>query len=57
MVSFHLYASLGGVHHYDEYGLKDITQEPPEIRKIHEEMIDFVKAWLKDWKKPKSSQI
>ena len=38
-----------GVHHYDEYGLKNILDEPPEIRKIHEEMITFVSSWLKDW--------
>ncbi|KZT27441.1 peptidase S28 [Neolentinus lepideus HHB14362 ss-1] len=37
------------VHHYDEYGLRDITQEPPEILKVHLEMIDFVTEWLKDW--------
>ena len=40
---------LDGVHHYDEYGLKNIFDEPPEIRKIHEEMIAFVNSWLKDW--------
>ena len=38
-----------GVHHYDEYGLKNIFEEPPEIRKIHAEMITFVISWLKDW--------
>ncbi|KAJ7758085.1 serine carboxypeptidase S28-domain-containing protein [Mycena maculata] len=42
----------GGVHHYDEWGLLDLADEPPEIRKIHEEMIDFVGEWLKDWKAP-----
>ncbi|EPQ50969.1 peptidase S28 [Gloeophyllum trabeum ATCC 11539] len=42
------------VHHYDEYGLRDITQEPPEIMKVHLEMIDFVTEWLKDWKKSSS---
>ncbi|KAH9480734.1 putative extracellular serine carboxypeptidase [Psilocybe cubensis] len=39
------------VHHYDEYGLANIFQEPPEIRKIHAEMISFVTSWLKDWNK------
>ncbi|KIJ60108.1 hypothetical protein HYDPIDRAFT_99441 [Hydnomerulius pinastri MD-312] len=39
-----------GVHHYDEYGLRDITAEPPEIQQIHYEMIDFVLEWLKDFK-------
>jgi hypothetical protein len=40
---------LDGVHHYDEYGLKNIHDEPHEIRKIHEEMIAFVNSWLNDW--------
>ncbi|KAF8810219.1 peptidase S28 [Phlegmacium glaucopus] len=37
------------VHHYDEYGLANIFDEPPQIRKIHAEMITFVNSWLKDW--------
>ncbi|KAF8628691.1 hypothetical protein AX15_003751 [Amanita polypyramis BW_CC] len=41
-----------GVHHYDEYGLRNISEEPPEIRQVHEEMISFVREWLKDWKAP-----
>ncbi|KZT12085.1 peptidase S28 [Laetiporus sulphureus 93-53] len=45
----------GGVHHYDEYGLRDISAEPPEIEQIHLEMIEFVKEWLKDWEPPKRS--
>ena len=40
---------LGGVHHYDEYGLRNLLEEPPEIRKIHGEMITFVTEWLKGW--------
>ena len=40
---------LDGVHHYDEYGLRNIEDEPPEILQIHKEMIHFVKEWLKDW--------
>ncbi|KAJ7275626.1 serine carboxypeptidase S28-domain-containing protein [Mycena rebaudengoi] len=28
----------------------DLADEPPEIQKIHEEMIFFVAEWLKDWK-------
>ncbi|KAG2370312.1 serine carboxypeptidase S28-domain-containing protein [Suillus spraguei] len=40
------------VHHYDEYGLKNISDEPEEIRKIHVEMIAFVMEWLKDFKAP-----
>ncbi|KAL1745274.1 peptidase S28 [Schizophyllum fasciatum] len=38
----------GAVHHYDEYGYTNLTQEPPEIQKIHEEMIAFVKEWLSE---------
>ncbi|KAG9314743.1 serine carboxypeptidase S28-domain-containing protein [Chiua virens] len=40
----------GGVHHYDEYGLRDIYDEPPEIQQIHHEMIEFVREWLRDFK-------
>ncbi|KAJ7143549.1 serine carboxypeptidase S28-domain-containing protein, partial [Mycena crocata] len=45
----------GGVHHYDEWGLLNLADEPPEIRKIHEEMIHFVREWLKDWKAPQKA--
>ncbi|KAG5219368.1 extracellular serine carboxypeptidase [Salix suchowensis] len=41
-----------GVHHYDEYGLADMFAEPPEILKIHNEMIIFVQDWLADFKAP-----
>ena len=43
---------LGAVHHWDEWGLANILEEPPEIRKIHGEMVAFVKAWLEDWEAP-----
>ncbi|KAH9841596.1 peptidase S28 [Rhodofomes roseus] len=43
----------GGVHHYDEYGLRDLWEEPPEIENIHLEMIEFVEEWLLDWQSPK----
>ncbi|KAF8214964.1 serine carboxypeptidase S28-domain-containing protein [Mycena galopus ATCC 62051] len=46
----------GGVHHFDEWGLLDLDDEPVEIRKIHLEMIHFVKEWLKDWKAPKKAE-
>jgi hypothetical protein len=46
----------GGVHHWDENGLRDSKCEPKEIRQIHEEMIEFVKAWLEDWKGPVAKQ-
>ncbi|KAF9643255.1 peptidase S28 [Thelephora ganbajun] len=40
-----------GVHHWDENGLRDHNQEPPEIQKIHREIVEFVQAWLKDFKR------
>ncbi|KAG1758024.1 serine carboxypeptidase S28-domain-containing protein [Suillus lakei] len=42
------------VHHYDEYGLKNMGDEPVQIRKIHGEMIVFVMEWLKGFKAPGS---
>jgi len=39
------------VHHWDENGLRNILDEPSQIRKVHGEMIQFVREWLKDWKK------
>ena len=42
----------GGVHHWDENGLRDSEREPKEIRQIHDEMIEFVKVWLKGWEVP-----
>ena len=38
----------GGVHRYDENGLRNTEDEPPNIRKIHKEEIEFVKEWLKE---------
>ncbi|KAK2467597.1 hypothetical protein APHAL10511_000452 [Amanita phalloides] len=43
------------VHHYDEYGLRNMSDEPLKIRKVHEEIIEFVLEWLKDWKAPSST--
>ncbi|OCH91247.1 peptidase S28 [Obba rivulosa] len=45
-----------GVHHYDEFGLRNMFDEPPEILQIHKEMIEFVTEWLKDWKAPEQSE-
>ncbi|CDO77131.1 hypothetical protein BN946_scf184657.g6 [Trametes cinnabarina] len=44
------------VHHYDEYGRHNMSEEPPEIQLIHEEMIGFVVSWLVDWKSPKDAE-
>ncbi|KAM0751280.1 hypothetical protein T439DRAFT_313583 [Meredithblackwellia eburnea MCA 4105] len=40
------------VHHWDENGRLD-GKEPPRIKKIHEEEVEFVKSWLADWKTKK----
>ncbi|KAK7022095.1 serine carboxypeptidase S28-domain-containing protein [Favolaschia claudopus] len=45
----------GGVHHFDEWGLPNLADEPLEIQAIHGEMIYFVKEWLKDWKPPQTA--
>jgi hypothetical protein len=29
------------------------AREPKVIRQIHDETIEFVKAWLKDWERPR----
>ena len=42
---------IDGVHHWDQNGLQDPSQEPPEIQKIHREAITFVQDWLKDFKR------
>ncbi|KAH9958391.1 serine carboxypeptidase S28-domain-containing protein [Lactifluus volemus] len=38
----------GGVHHWDENGLREGEKEPKKIRQIHGEIVEFVKAWLED---------
>ena len=43
---------LDAVHHWDENGLADPSQEPGFIQTIHEQEIAFVKAWLADFKTP-----
>ena len=52
-----LYANLtifsDGVHHYDQNGRENHIEEPMHIRRIHYEEVEFVKAWLKEWKSPK----
>ncbi|CAL1716305.1 unnamed protein product [Somion occarium] len=42
----------GAVHHWDENGISDHTAEPPTIKAVHEQEVEFVKAWLKDFKRP-----
>jgi hypothetical protein len=45
--------SLGGVHHHDQNGLRNPDREPLHIQAIHQEEVEFVKTWLKEWKHPK----
>ncbi|KZV66837.1 peptidase S28 [Peniophora sp. CONT] len=45
----------GGVHHWDENGLADPSQEPSEIQRIHAEEVAFVKSWLEDFDLLRSS--
>ena len=42
----------GGVHHWDENGLRNPRDEPDDIKKIHAEMIYFVREWLDAWIPP-----
>jgi len=37
----------GGVHHWDENGLRNPAREPADIKKIHKQIVDFVVEWLK----------
>ena len=36
------------VHHFDENGLANPKNEPERIQKVHAEMIEFVRGWLKE---------
>ena len=42
----------GGVYYWDENRLRDGERESKEIREVHDEIIEFVEVWLKDWKGP-----
>lgn len=43
------------VHHWDQNGLADRSAEPEKIRRIHREEVEFVKYWLDEWKKERST--
>jgi hypothetical protein len=38
------------IHHYDENGLADHSEEPARIIKVHAMEVEFIKAWLEEWK-------
>lgn len=40
---------IDAVHHYDENGLANHSQEPPNIQQIHSQEVSFVKAWLEEF--------
>lgn len=42
-----------GVHHYDENGLTDHSEEPKRIREVHAFEVEFIKKWVKDFKNRK----
>jgi hypothetical protein len=35
-----------GVHHYDEFGLRNLEDEPPEILKIHREYVESLDSFV-----------
>ena len=37
------------VHHWDENGRLD-GDVPPVIRAVHEDEVNFVQAWMKEWR-------
>ncbi|KAL7931485.1 serine carboxypeptidase S28 domain-containing protein [Trichoderma chlorosporum] len=43
-----------GVHHWDEFGLPNDAHipglPPPQVAQAHETEVEFVKAWLNEWK-------
>ncbi|BGP09905.1 hypothetical protein JCM10049v2_005781 [Rhodotorula toruloides] len=39
----------GGVHHWDENG-RPSPPEPEEIQRVHREEVEFVRAWLEEWR-------
>jgi len=41
------------VHHFDENGLKDPSEEPKRIRKVHQQEVEFVQSWVQEWKEKK----
>jgi hypothetical protein len=41
------------VHHFDENGLKDPSEEPKRIRKVHQQEVEFVQSWVREWKEKK----
>ncbi|KAL7920236.1 serine carboxypeptidase S28 domain-containing protein [Trichoderma austrokoningii] len=50
-----------GVHHWDEYGLPEDVHipglPPPQVTAAHQAEIEFVKAWLKEWKEEYGSSL
>lgn len=47
-----LRVNVGAVHLWDMHGLSNVYEEPPEIRKVHADIVRFVQEWLKEWEPP-----
>lgn len=49
-----------GVHHWDEFGLPEDVSipglPPPQVIDVQHKEIEFVKAWLEEWEKPKQEE-
>ena len=48
---------VGGVHHWDENGRAELSEEPSQIQMIHEEIIGFVTSWLDDWEAERTARV
>ena len=48
---------VGGVHHWDENGRVELSEEPSQIQMIHEEIIGFVTSWLDDWEAERTARM
>ena len=49
----------GALHHWDSYGLAQGMYgpglPPPEVKKVQDMEVQFVRGWLKEWEKEKGS--
>ena len=50
------YLIAGGGHHWDSYGILDLSKEPDYIRAAHEWEIRKVREWLDDFQEEQKSK-
>ncbi|WRT69169.1 uncharacterized protein IL334_006153 [Kwoniella shivajii] len=55
-VSKPVHLIFDGVHHYDENGLEDHSQEPHRIKDVHELEKSFVQEWVAQFKEERSAR-